>query len=296
MAVVEKNSFSLAANELVLAQSTVSAHIKGLEDALGVVLFTRDAKKHIMLTDKGKEIYGYAKSIVEQCIIMSDEASEKSSKQQISIAASTDSFEYLLPGLMAEYMHQYNTSRFELINGDSAFVHEQILSGNARLGFSGTALNRNELKYRAVCRDRLVMITPNNERYRKMKRIGRYGCDLFDEPMIVRSQSSGTQKEFDKYLEKNGFADKHLHIVAKMNSADAVKSSVASGLGVAVISEMAAKKYALSGDLLVFDLDKEGAYRDIYLLHKKGHVFSKAERNFVAFAVQHIKNGQEQRF
>jgi DNA-binding transcriptional LysR family regulator len=104
--------------------------------------------------------------------------------------------------------------------------------------------------------------------------------------MIVRGQTSGTKKEFDHYLEKNGMADRKLHIVAHMNQADAVKSSVVSGLGVAVVSQMAAKKYESSGDLLVFDLDAEGAYRDIYLVYPKELVFSKAERDFVSFADQ----------
>ena len=288
VAVVENNSFSVAANELILAQSTVSAHIKGLEAALGVSLITRDAKKNIKLTADGHEVYSHAKAILEQCRIMSDEVCESSAQQSITIAASTDAFEYLLPGLMAQYMDTHSASRFDLVNGDSAFVHEQIISGNARLGFSGTALNRKELKYRAVCRDRLVMITPNNKRYRDMLERGWLGNQLLEEPMIVRSQTSGTKKEFDRYLEKNGFADKQLHIVARMNQADAVKSSVANGLGVAVISEMAARKYASSGDLLIFDLDREGAYRNIYLLYKKDTVFSKSERSFVNFALAHI--------
>lgn len=290
VAVVERNSFSKAADALALAQSTVSGHIKGLEDALSVVLFMRDAKKQIQLTDRGREIYALAKPIVEQCRIMSDEAAGKLAEQELSIAASTDSFEYLLPALMADYMNAHEACHYLLINGDSAFVHEQIRTKNARIGFVGTALDKRLLKYRAVCRDKLVMITPNNERYRTFLRDGAYGRDLITEPMIVRGESSGTRKEFDKYLRTLGKSDHDLHIVARMNQADAVKSSVASGLGVAVISEMAARKYASNGDLLVFDLDADGAYRKIYLVHRKDLVFSKAERDFVNFAINHIRH------
>lgn len=289
VAAAEHQSFTAAANELAFAQSTVSTHIKGLEDALGVLLFSRDAKKQIQLTKEGRAVYDRAKIILGECQIMREETSEQSCQQQISIAASTDSFEYLLPGVMAEYMHKHSANRFDLVNGDSAFVHEQLLKGNARLGFSGTALNRRELRYRTVCRDQLVMITPNNARYREMKAQGLYGRDLLQEPMIVRGQTSGTKKEFDRYLEQNGLGDLKLHIVARMNQADAVKSSVANGLGVAVISEMAARKYAVSGDLLTFALDPEGAYRNIYLLYRKDTVFSKAEHGFVSFALTHIK-------
>lgn len=289
VAAAEHQSFTAAAKELAFAQSTVSAHIKGLEDALGVILFSRDAKKQIQLTEEGRKIFERAKVIINECQLMSDEASDKFNQQQISIAASTDSFEYLLPGVMAEYMQKHSSNRFDLVNGDSAFVHEQILKGHARLGFSGTALNRKELRYRTVCRDQLVMITPNNARYREMKAQGLYGRDLLQEPMIMRGQTSGTRKEFERYLEQNKLGDMKLHIVARMNQADAVKSSVANGLGVAVISEMAAQKYAESGDLLIFSLDKEGAYRNIYLLYRKDTEFSKAEHSFVSFALSHIK-------
>lgn len=294
VAVAEANSFSRAANELVLAQSTVSAHIKGLENALNVSLFSRDAKKQIILTEKGREIFSHAKAIVEQCQILSDEVSTDPARQELSIAASTDPFEYLLPDLMAEFMKQHSACRFFLANGDSTFVHEQLLGKNARLGFCGTAFNRKELRYRSICRDKLVMITPNNDYYQQMKAEGRMGCELLEEPMIVRGQNSGTKKEFDRYLEKNGMADRHLHIVARMNQAEAVKSSVIGGLGVAVISELAAKRYATNGDLLIFDLDQEGAYRSIYLVYPKDLVFSKAEREFIAFAVNHVKKKEQE--
>ncbi|NLI54066.1 MAG: LysR family transcriptional regulator [Clostridiales bacterium] len=292
VAVTETNSFSRAANDLALAQSTVSAHIKGLEDALGVHLFVRNAKKQIMPTQHSKELYSYAKAIVEQCRILNDEVSSSAARQELLIAASTDSFEHLLPGLMADYAKLHPASRFVLLNGDSTFVHEQLHNQNARIGFCGTALNRKELEYRVVCRDKLVMIAPNNRRYQKLQQRGLYGCDLLDEPMIERSRSSGTKKEFDNYLKKTGMPERKLNIVAMINQADAVKRSVISGLGVAVVSQMAAKKYEINKDLLVFDLDAEGAYRDIYLVYPKDLVFSKAERDFVGFAVHNLKQKQ----
>jgi DNA-binding transcriptional LysR family regulator len=287
--VAETGVFSRAADHLSLAQSTVSAHIRVLEDTLGVQLFIRKAKKHVTLTARGKELRTYAKAIIEQCHILEDEASSAPAQQLLQIAASTDSFEYLLPNLMADYARHHPACRFVLVNGDSTFVHEQLLRQNARIGFCGTALNSKELEYRAISKDKLVMITPNSSRYQRLKKQGLFGCDLLDEPMLERNHTSGTKKEFDRYLEKNGLSEKTLHVVARMNQADALKSAVVSGLGVAIVSQMAARKYVNSGDLLVFDLDADGAYRDIYLVYQKEIVFSKTERDFVAFAIQYLK-------
>ncbi len=288
--VVEKNSFSRAAEALALAQSTVSGHIRGLEEALSLVLFVRDAKKQIRLTERGREVYALAKPIVDQCRVMSEELLVQPDARELSIAASTDAFEYLLPDLMTAYQRTHAGCRFLLVNGDSAFVHEQLRARHARIGFVGTALDRETLTYRPVCRDKLVMITPNNERYRAFQRAGAYGRDLLGEPMIVRGGGSGTRKEFDRYLRSLGRDQQSLQIVARMNQADAVASSVAGGLGVAVISEMAARRYANSGELLVFHLDAEGAYRNIYLAHRKDILFGRAEREFIEFAVAHIRS------
>ncbi len=287
--VAETGFFSRAAEHLSLAQSTVSAHIQGLENTLGVQLFIRKAKKHVSLTPRGKELRTYARAIVEQCHILADEASDAPAQQELQIAASTDSFEYLLPNLMADYAKLHPACRFVLVNGDSTFVHEQLLRQNARIGFCGTTLNSKELEYRAISKDKLVMITPNSSRYQHLQKLGLYGCDLLDEPMLERNHTSGTKKEFDRYLEKNGLSGKPLRVVARMNQADAVKSAVVSGLGVAIVSQMAARKYVNSGDLLVFDLDADGAYRDIYLVYQKETVFSKTERDFVTFALHSLK-------
>ena len=286
----ENQSFTVAANKLNLAQSTVSAHIKGLEDSLDVLLFVRDAKKQIYLTETGHELYERAKAIVEQCQIVEDDFSKRTKQQPIAIAASTDSFEYLLPGVMAEYMRSHGQNPFNLVSGDSAFVHDQIISGHSRIGFSGTAMNKKELQYMTVCKDHLVMIAPNTEYYRNLQKKGKFGRDLLNEPMIVRTQSSGTKKEFDHYLERNNLMDVRLHIVATMNQAEAVKNSVANGIGVAVISELAAQRYLANGTVLMFPMDESGAVRNIYLLYRKDTVFSQAEQSFISFAVEHIRN------
>jgi len=81
--VAETNSFSRTAIELSMAQSTVSAHIKGLEDALGVQLFVRNAKKQVTATKQSKELYSYAKAIVEQCKTLSQEVANESYRQEL---------------------------------------------------------------------------------------------------------------------------------------------------------------------------------------------------------------------
>lgn len=62
IAVVEYGSFSRAAEILGYTQSTVTVHIKQLEDELGVLLFDRIGKK-VLLTNEGKQLFGSADMI-----------------------------------------------------------------------------------------------------------------------------------------------------------------------------------------------------------------------------------------
>ena len=64
VAVASHLNFTRAAEELNLAQSSVSAQIRVLEQDLGVKLFDRLGRR-VLLTDAGERLYGYARRMGE---------------------------------------------------------------------------------------------------------------------------------------------------------------------------------------------------------------------------------------
>ena len=62
--VTESGSFSKAAKLLFLTQPTVSAHISSLEKELDSRLFVRNTKE-VKLSEEGKQLYQYARQMVE---------------------------------------------------------------------------------------------------------------------------------------------------------------------------------------------------------------------------------------
>ena len=62
--VAEGGSFSKAAKALFLTQPTISAHVSSLEKELNARLFIRNTKE-VNLSEDGKDLYKYAKQIVE---------------------------------------------------------------------------------------------------------------------------------------------------------------------------------------------------------------------------------------
>ena len=130
-AVVERGSFTAAAEALYLAQSTVSGHILALEKDIGVPLLVRSGKRRITLTEEGRRVYDHAHTILQSCAELSRELEEQTSRE-VSLAASSIPMQYILPQLISDFHRENPDFRFLLRSGDSAAVHAAVL----RLGDS----------------------------------------------------------------------------------------------------------------------------------------------------------------
>lgn len=288
---VENRSFSKAAKVLYLSQSTVSSHIAQLETALKAPLLERKDKRLAEPTEAGWRVYNTAKQILALCRNMQDEFSvEESGPSFISIAASTVPSRYLVPQLIAAYVAKNPGTRFSVLEGDSAFALEKLKSGETPLAFMGTRYETRSFQYHAICKDRLVLITPNTGEFAVKQKDGVLGKELLSYPMILREAGSGTRNEMNKYLVHIGVNPSSLSVVAFMSDMESIKKAVINGLGITIISERAAEDAVLAGKVLRFQLDAKDFCRDLYLVYGKSRHLSAAERNFIAFTIKELKN------
>ena len=286
-ATAEYGSFTRAAEELYLTQSTVSAHILALEAELGVQLILRGARRKLTLTEEGRRVYGAARDILDRCQILQDP--ESTARRELSVGASTAPAQYLLPGLLSGFLQHHSDSRFLLRRGDSAQVHSLLNQGEVRIGIVGAALDRREFNYHTLCDDRLVLVTAATERFRALKALGAFGRDLLEEPFIVREETSGTRRAAESYWKKCGILPEKLRIVACMDNPEAIRRSVAKGMGVSVMSELSVREDAAAGKLLTFDLDENGFFRRIYLVWRKDVSLTQTEQAFVSYLRSELK-------
>ena len=198
-AVVEYGSFTEAANQLYMAQSTVSSHIHALEEILQTSLFHRGTKKNGTLTDDGKRVYQLARDVLEKCRALETGLVEEK-RSELRIGASTAPSCQLVPSFVAAFSRRRSDCCVSLRHGDSSAVQEMLLEREIQVGFVGSADNRQELSYECIAKDRLVLIAPNQERYAAMQAQGRLGRELLTEPLLSREYGSGTQEMVDNYL------------------------------------------------------------------------------------------------
>ena len=235
-----------------------------------------------MLTKEGEQVYREARDILDRCQALQDLKKQESGCQLV-IGASSVPGQCLLPEIMEAYLSVCPDCHYVQLRGDSIRIHQYLALGKANLGFVGVADNPKEYHYHPVAEDRLVLITANKEPYQTMHRNGTSGLALLDNPMILREENSGTRQEMELYLRRHQIDPESLHIIAQIDNPEAIRSSVSRGLGVSVMSVLAARDYLQAGSLLSFELGDQGAFRKIYLAWRKDAILSDAEQKFLEF-------------
>ena len=278
----EYSSFTKAAEELFLTQSTVSSHISALEKTLGVRLIQRSARQRVTLSKEGEQVYRDAKEILDRCQALQD-LKKQNDQNQLVIGASSVPGQCLMPEIMSDYLACCPDCHYIQLRGDSSRIHEFLAQRKANLGFVGIAANPKEYNYHPVAEDRLVLITANKEPYRTLHRQDASGLDLLHMPMILREENSGTRQEMERYLRNLQIDPEQMNVVAQIDNPEAIRSSVSRGLGISIMSVLAAREYLLSQRLLSFELGDQGAFRKIYLCWRKDALLSPGEQKFLEF-------------
>ena len=278
--VSESGSFSKAAKELFLTQPTISAHISSLEKELNVRLFIRNTKE-VSLSDDGKDLYRYAKQITDLVKAIEERfyMDSDDGKHFITIAASTIPAQYLLPKVLMCYRERYPKEQIKIMETDSSEVVTQVVDHMVDVGFTGTVLEKKHCKYIPFYKDELAVITPDTPEYRILKEQNRDDIDWIKrKPLILREEGSGTRKEAEKQLKNAGISMETLDIVASIANQETIKKSVKQGMGITVLSRLAAED---EDGLLIFPIPGADEGRDINLVYNKNYQMTRSADRFI---------------
>ena len=280
--IADSGSFSKAANDLFLTQPTISAHISSLEKELNTRIFVRNTKE-VRLSESGEILYDYAKQMIvlQKKIEETFAAREEKGQRCLTIAASTIPAQYLLPGILARFVEKYPNQQFKILESDSAQVVEQVVNNMVDIGFTGTVIDKRLCKYIPFYQDELVVITPNTKKYLALQGEEANATWVADEPLIMREAGSGTRKEAEKQLRRIGVNPSKLNIIASMESTEAIKRAVSSGMGISVISKLAVEEEVGKGSLLAIPVSVDHMKRDINVIYNRNLQLPRASERFV---------------
>lgn len=280
--IIESRSFSQAAKRLFLTQPTISSHISLLEKELNTQLLIRTTKD-VYPTEDGKKLYTYAKQILNlQNTILQEFNAKSEQSNLLTLGASTIPEQYILPEVLPRYISK-NKSEIKILQGDSSEVIEKVINKEIEVGLVGTEMENSSLIFEPFYKDKLVIITPVNDKYIKMKEEGFYINDLLREPIIMRQEGSGTRKEIRAFLKAHNFDINNLNVIATLNSMEAIKKSVQNNMGISISSNLAVDDFAKDNKVLVFEFKEINMYRNLYIVRNKEMYMSKCALKFIKF-------------
>ena len=282
--VAELGSFSKAAEALFLTQPTVSEHIRGLEEELGVRLLDR-LGRGAAPTKAGQLLLGYARRILElhrEARQALDQFQGRMSGELV-IAASTIPGEYVLPALIGRFKEKYPDITISLLIGDTQRVVEWVLEGRAELAVAGAQIDHRALEYRELMPDELVLVVSAAHPWHGKKTATLE--EVRAEPLIVRERGSGSRHALEKALAEVGLDLSDFRVVGEMGSTQAIKQGVKAGVGISLISKRAVAEECQHGTLHCVKVKDLRFSRAFYLVTSTTRSRSPLAEAFRAFLI-----------
>ncbi|MCL2620702.1 MAG: selenium metabolism-associated LysR family transcriptional regulator [Defluviitaleaceae bacterium] len=290
--VVDKGSFSRAAEAIFLSQPSVSTYISSLEKELGTPLVNRSTKE-VSPTLAGKILYESAKEMLTLKSQMTDKIKGLSGDFSgvINIIASSVPAQYILPRAIAQFNAFYPDIAFNVKQGTTLDVARSIASGQAELGFSGGIvddIDGSKCTFHQFLCDRMIMIAPSNDDFGDDLEYSLKAL-LREHRFVGREKGSGTRIEYERYLEELGMDIRGLSSSINFDNTQSIINAVINGLGVSMISHFAAASYIHKKMVIPLRLTTPLPNRKLYYVLKKNFAKSHLADLFIDFLITDYK-------
>ena len=279
----ETSSFSEAAKHLHVTQPTISHHIKGLEQDLGVELFSRSGR-HIKLTEGGRLLLPWARRLMRQSIEIEDMMTslQQMAVGHLRIACSTTAGKYILPQLAARFRTQCPGVHVSILSCTSEYIIPRLLEGEANLGVVSHEIPTEEgLEYQAFFEDCITLIVPKDHPWTRLPSVGPEA--LLEEPFIIREPTAGTRRVMLAELAKFDITLDDLNVFLELGNAEAIVRTVADGFGISFVSELAAECAVYRGDVAVVPVEGIELRRWAYMVRRMFDVPYRPQEMFWEF-------------
>lgn len=235
--VAEEQSISAAARTLHISQPAVTQHIQHLEESLRVTLLVR-ARTGVTLTEAGALLLEHARRVaaLEEEVMFRLRTADTPLRGRIRIGSSTTITQYYLPNVLAAFKARHPEVSVELIEGNSDAMIGALLDRRIDMGLIETHCMRRDLRVQRFFDDELAVIaSPDHPLARKREASLR---DLLHYPMVRREPGSGTRQCLDRALVQHGVDVRKLIVAQELPSTEAIKRTVAAGLGLGCVSRI----------------------------------------------------------
>ena len=282
-AVVERKSFSQAAERLGVTQPAVSLQIRSLEQRLGRQLLDRSGRR-VEPTEAGRRLYVSAQRVLaaeEHLLEELDADDEGAITGTLELGASTGPGGTVVPLLLCEFHEQHSDTGVRLTVSDTQTVVDRVAGRELELGIVGAGRRHRGVAFEPFFSDEVVLACPADHRLAgKTVSLD----DLKAEKLIVMQDGAGVRQVIEDELRKAGMRLRDLDVRLELGLQESVRSAVVAGHGIAFISRLAIEADLAAGRIATARVRGLDPVREIFLARATGRSETRAARAFVAFA------------
>jgi DNA-binding transcriptional LysR family regulator len=286
-AVVERKSFSQAAERLGVTQPAVSLQVRSLEKRLGRKLFDRSGRR-VEPTEAGMALYRGAQRMLAlegQLIDELDAGEGGELRGTLEVGASTGPGSTVVPVLLCEFQRENPGVAVSLSISDTQSVVDRVAERELELGVVGAARRHRGIVFEPFFRDEVVLACPPGHRFAgKTVTL----AQLREEPLIVMQEGAGVRQVIEDELRRAGTRLRDLEPRLELGLQESVKSAVAAGYGVTFISRTGIEADLAAGTLETARVKGLDPAREISLVRSAGRSPTRAAEAFIEFGRERL--------
>jgi DNA-binding transcriptional LysR family regulator len=286
-AVVERRSFSQAADQLGVTQPAVSLQIRSLEQRVGQQLLDRSGRR-VEPTEAGLRLYRGAQRLIaleQQLLADLGEEAEGELKGRLEIGASTGPGGTVLPVILGEFQQLNPLVHVALTVSDTHHVVEQVGRRELELGIVGVAGRHRGVTFEPFYRDEVVLAVPaGHARAGKAMTLD----ELKAEPLVLMQEGAGIRQMIDEELRELGLRLRDLNVKLELGLQESARAAVLGGFGATFISRIAIEGDLAAGTLAIARVEGLEPARDVQLARASGRAETRVAQEFVRFARERL--------
>ena len=250
--VVDLGGFNAAASRLSIAQPSVGAHIKALEDRVGQPLFYRHRGARPQLTKAGETLYAFAVEVLRKSEEATDTLADlkASEARRLTIAAHRDLAAHYLSPRLATFARAHPQVRIVTRIGTLEEVFELVRTQSANFGLVVSLGPLTGLQSDVLAHEPLTFVT--SPRHALARRKSVTPDDLADLSLVTGLRESRYFQMMDAVLKRVGLA--RYNVAMELQESAAVKEVVRHGNDIACLPRCTVVDELKSGTLVALRL------------------------------------------
>ncbi|MEH2328567.1 LysR family transcriptional regulator [Nostoc sp.] len=281
-AIAQEGSFKRAADSLYVSQPAVSLQVQNLERQLDVPLFDRGGRR-AQLTEAGHLLLNYGEKILSLCQETCRAIEDLQNLQggTLIVGASQTTGTYLLPRMIGMFRQKYPDVAVQLHVHSTRRTAWSVANGQVDLAIIGGEIPgelSESLDVIPYAEDELALIIPVFHPFTKLEKIQKE--DLYKLQFIALDSQSTIRKVIDQVLARCEIDTRRFKVEMELNSIEAIKNAVQSGIGAAFVSTSAIAKELQMGVLHRTPIEGVVVKRTLWLICNPNRYRSKAAEAF----------------